>query len=282
MADTNDLTMKELLSKLKNVSSIEGLEEVIAKAVEAGIPEELFQISEADDLVEQAWEKPREEAIELCREALEIEPDNIAAFVLLGDLEENLSIRAALFKRGLDIGMEKFAGEFMDEHRGNFWTLEETRPYMLCLAGYAEALAMMGEYDFAMNIWHEMLELNPEDDQNVRYQAMATAAFVGDEEFFEKFDSLFQDDDGAAMHFNRALLEMNINGVGATADEHIRKGVAINPHIIPMLTSEEETEETTESSAPGSPGEAWDYAEYATELWHQIPGATEHLKGFVK
>jgi tetratricopeptide (TPR) repeat protein len=277
--------MQELqdLLKEKGIDNIDALQDMIANITKDGIPEDLFDFSkEADKIVEQAWEKPMEEAIKLCRSALELDPNNISAFVLLGDAEDNLSIRAAMFKRGVDIGIDRYDGEFMDEHRGNFWTVEETRPYMLCLAGYAEALSMMGDNHTALIMWNEMLELNPADDQGVRHQAMATMAASGEEELFRKYDEYYSDEDAACMHFNRALLELELNGPGPKADTHIHAGMAANPHMVSALITEELDEEDTDDAEPGSPGEAAAYAEYATGLWFEVDGAMDYLKKFVE
>jgi tetratricopeptide (TPR) repeat protein len=67
------------------------------------------------------------------------------------------------------IGADRFAA-----FRGEFWGHLETRPYMRARLGLAQALRDLGRDDEAVAHYRELLELNPGDNQGVRYLLLAT------------------------------------------------------------------------------------------------------------
>ena len=67
------------------------------------------------------------------------------------------------------IGADRFAAL-----RGEFWGHLETRPYMRARLGLAQALRDLGRVDEAVAHYRALLELNPGDNQGVRYVLLAT------------------------------------------------------------------------------------------------------------
>jgi hypothetical protein len=55
------------------------------------------------------------------------------------------------------------------EYAGHFWGFLETRPYMRARAGLAGTLLKLGDVDGALAHYRDMLKLNPNDDQGIRY-----------------------------------------------------------------------------------------------------------------
>jgi tetratricopeptide (TPR) repeat protein len=75
-----------------------------------------------------------------------------------------------LYEMGVRAGERALGEEFFTEEVGNFWGILETRPYMRAREGLANALWALGERDQALAHYREMLELNPVDNQGVRYE----------------------------------------------------------------------------------------------------------------
>ncbi|HXY17585.1 MAG TPA: tetratricopeptide repeat protein [Gaiellaceae bacterium] len=56
------------------------------------------------------------------------------------------------------------------EGAGYFWGLVETRPYMRARAALAALLWKLGRREEALEHARELLRLNPNDNQGIRYQ----------------------------------------------------------------------------------------------------------------
>jgi tetratricopeptide (TPR) repeat protein len=69
------------------------------------------------------------------------------------------------------------------EYRGHFWGFHETRPYMRARAGLAATLAQLGDADGAIGHYREMLKLNRNDNQGIRYLLAAALMKQGDFNF---------------------------------------------------------------------------------------------------
>jgi tetratricopeptide (TPR) repeat protein len=87
---------------------------------------------------------------------LPIEPDNRAA--LLRELIEN---------------SEKHLGPaFFEENHGHFWGVTETRPFMRTLQDLGDQLIDLDRFDEAITVFERMLNLNPGDNQGLRYRLL--------------------------------------------------------------------------------------------------------------
>ena len=130
--------------------------------------------SAAQDLVYEAWEEEDlERAMELFQRAADLDPTNVDAW--LGMLEfamvsadERIDLLRALVAMG-----EKNLGADFNEFKGHFWGFLETRPYMRARDMLARELAEGGRTAEAIGEHEAMLELNPGDNQGVRYELVA-------------------------------------------------------------------------------------------------------------
>ncbi len=109
-------------------------------------------------------------AADLCRQALEIDPDSCDALTMLAQVEAGTAgdlidrLQGAVEAGERSLGTKAFAAD-----RGHFWGLLETRPYMRARAWLADELRGVGRLDEAVAHWRAMLDLNPADNQGVRY-----------------------------------------------------------------------------------------------------------------
>ncbi|HMP76891.1 MAG TPA: tetratricopeptide repeat protein [Kiritimatiellia bacterium] len=127
--------------------------------------------AKAQDLVYDAWEMVEpEDALELYLEALELDPSNVDAWLGLlpfrdGDPEEDL----AYLRQVVQIGEKALGEKVFKQDKGHFWGLLETRPYMRARAMLAQRLTELGRLDEAIAENEVTLELNPNDNQGLRY-----------------------------------------------------------------------------------------------------------------
>ena len=129
-------------------------------------------LERAQELIYDAFEIDDPQGrVELAEEALEISEDCSDAYVILAEESaEDADVARDLYEMGVRAGERALGEEFFTEEVGNFWGILETRPYMRAREGLANALWALGERDQALAHYREMLELNPVDNQGVRYE----------------------------------------------------------------------------------------------------------------
>jgi tetratricopeptide (TPR) repeat protein len=128
-------------------------------------------VEAAQQLVYDAWEAASDvEERTLIHSALKLDPTNVDALLqaavyagLKG--EENIEC----LRQVVAVGERNLGPKVFQEFAGHFWGFMETRPYMRARARLAEALRHAGRLEEAIAEWNAMLELNPGDNQGIRY-----------------------------------------------------------------------------------------------------------------
>ncbi|HWS98455.1 MAG TPA: tetratricopeptide repeat protein [Candidatus Methylomirabilis sp.] len=111
-----------------------------------------------------------EKARELAQQALGIDADCVDALVVMTNLDANTTREAISgLKQAVEAGERALGEAFFRENKGEFWGIIETRPYMRAKAQLAELLRSDGKGVQAMHQYEGLLELNPNDNQGVRY-----------------------------------------------------------------------------------------------------------------
>jgi len=125
----------------------------------------------AQQLVYDAWEAAtEEEETALIHRALKLDPMNVDALLRAGGYARLEGAEEIEYLRQVVAAGEKKLGpEAFKEFAGHFWGFIETRPYMRARGRLAEALRNAGRLEEAIVEWNAMLELNPGDNQGVRY-----------------------------------------------------------------------------------------------------------------
>lgn len=136
-------------------------------------PSDYSAVREAQFIMYDAWDNPDVKTrIRLAKKALKVSPDCADAYVLLAE-EEARSVQKSntLFQQGVEAGRRALGEDFFqdEENVGYFWGILQTRPYMRALAGLANTLWQMGNEEQAERNYRELLRLNPNDNQGIRY-----------------------------------------------------------------------------------------------------------------
>lgn len=144
-----------------------GLQQALSELADAGedrrgqAQELAFDAMEAED---------GEQARELAQRALALDPDCVDALVIMTGLDASNEREAiAGLKKAVEAGERALGTEFFRENKGEFWGILETRPYMRARLRLAEFLRAAGNGVQAMEHYAGVLELNPDDNQGVRY-----------------------------------------------------------------------------------------------------------------
>jgi tetratricopeptide (TPR) repeat protein len=140
--------------------------------------------AKAQQVMYDAWDQTDPRArVTLAHKALAISPLCADAYVLLAE-EEAKSVQEALeyYRKGVEAGGQVLGPKRFKEYAGHFWGFLETRPYMRARAGLAATLNALGEVDAAISHYRDMLRLNPNDNQGIRYELASCLMKSGDTE----------------------------------------------------------------------------------------------------
>jgi hypothetical protein len=236
----------------------------------------------AKELIFEAYEMDPDNGFEHVLEALEIDPDSIEGYEYLGNTGEHTAISLAFYEKGVALGDKQFGGEYLEDNKGDFWGMHETRPYMRCLQMTAEILGLMGKSEGKIATYEKMIKLNSSDNQGVRAQLGISILEVGDLKKFKHYDQLFDFEDRTSSNFNRALAQYKSEGASPEANKMMQIAVNSNSYVVSKLNSKKDKVSARTSYILGSKDEATVYSFFAQDLWRNIKGALVWSKGFKK
>lgn len=237
----------------------------------------------AQDIIYEAWEEDnRKKRIGLAKEALEISPDCADAYNLLAEEDANTIYEALeYYKNGMDAGRRALGEETFKEFEGHFWGCTRTRPYMRSRAGYMQCLREAGACGDALVQAREMLELNPNDNQGIRYLLTGYLAELGRWEELDEFlnKSGYKEDCSAEWFYARALLSFVKYGDSEKAGSDLREAIERNKYAPEYLSRIKPIPKNLPGSIqPGGEDEGFCYAVKNIEAWEKVEGAVEWLK----
>ena len=146
-------------------------------------------------------------------------------------------------------------------------------------AGLAGSLLKLSDEDAAIGHYRDMLELNPGDNQGIRYVLTARPLRRGDEAALNELLAAYQDEGSAHWLYIRALLAFREGRV--SEDEVIRlirDAWSANEHVPGILAgSASPVISDDDYITVGGPDEATEYVAECGPAWHSTPGAVEWL-----
>jgi tetratricopeptide (TPR) repeat protein len=233
--------------------------------------------NKAQDIMYEAFEASEAKRYKLAEEALELNPLNSDAYNILAE-KEDLPEAAKLFKKGMEAGQKDLGNGFFKENKGYFWGLVETRPFMRAKTNYGQALHALGNLPEAIRQYEELLELNPNDNQGVRY--VLFQAYCENRQY-KKARKLLEayPEEMAAGLFNQVLLELLEKGFTSKAAALLKKAKKHNSHAIDYLSGKKKMPRTIpDYYSWGDKNEAVTYADGHLHLWREIPGIQTWLQ----
>lgn len=233
----------------------------------------------AQDLMYEAFDARGARRATLAREALAISPDCADAHLLLAEETSSSAEEACeLLEQGVAAGERALGPEPFKEDIGHFWGLIETRPYMRARAALAETLWALDRRDEAVEHQRELLRLNPDDNQGVRYRQGEWLLWL---ERYDELDRLFaayEDDAAAAFVYTKALAAFRKQGDSPQSTRLLAEAREQNPHVPAYLSGRTQLPARLPDYVGfGDASEAVDYATGAKALWETVPGALAWL-----
>lgn len=270
----------------KEFESEEELQTLLNRLVGQEIPvrkkEDLTDEERAQDLILDAWELPPDQGKEKALQALSLDSSCIEAYEYLGGIGRDLDKAISYYETGIIIGRNRFGGEFMEENKGHFWGIFETRPFMRCLQNYADCLYMKEQVKECVSVLEELIELNPNDNQGVRDQLGLYYLQLDKLGKFKALNNAYSEDMSAFHHFNLALFTYKSEGRTAKADDLLRVAISENKFVAPKLIQQKYTDEFPDYYSYGDEREALYYTSYAKAIWWHTFGAIAWIKNIYK
>ncbi|MDQ0455183.1 tetratricopeptide repeat protein [Rhizobium paknamense] len=136
--------------------------------------------SPADPLLIEAWDAERpSEQVKLARAALNVDADAIDAYNLLGIHAGTHAESVALFREAVRIGERLFKPVLTDPEM-EWWGYLGTRPWMRAQHNLGLALMQLEDWQDAIAVFQRLLDLNPNDNQGIRYVLLQLYCRTGD------------------------------------------------------------------------------------------------------
>jgi len=242
------------------------------------------QISKADSLrmaqekVYEAWESTGKKRASLAREALEISEDCTDAYLLLAEELRDGRKRIELYRKAVAAGGRALGKDWETEYKGVCWLALETRPVMRALARLAMELQGEDELAEALTLYRKLMELNPNDNQGIRYQLAGCLYEAECGQELEKLLSAHKNDPSAALLYTKALHLFREHGPSKPSEKALKDAFKANTNV-PIYLSDivEMPDEPPAYIGFGDDNEAIAYVMDQGYLWWDTEGASEWM-----
>jgi len=235
----------------------------------------------AQDLVYDAWEAvDADEACDLLNNAVRLDPTNVDAWLGLMEFTDlSGDERIEMLRKLVAMGEKNLGKRVFKNDKGCFWGMLETRPYMRARGQLALRLMDAGQYEESISEHEGMLELNPNDNQGVRYGLMSCYLAVnrldGTGRLFKQYDERKYSAAWAWAY----VLERFLSGKMKEAEKALQDARKQNPHAQAYFLEHRKLPKSMPGSySIGSREEAiiaWDILKHA---WKKHPESQTWLK----
>ncbi len=233
---------------------------------------------EAQDLCFQAFDSIGRRRIVLARKALQICPDCADAYVILAENTPSLEKAGEYYAAGVQAGRRALGEQCFQQDAGYFWGITKTRPFMRALFGLAQTREEIGQIAQAVDDYRELLRLNPNDNQGVRYVLLPLLLAEGRQDEAGKLLADFADDRTAMWLYCRALLSFIKEGDTPESRRQLQKAIKANRHAPKYLLGDAEIDYVPETYKIGSEEEAVICAMECGRAWRAMPAALDWLR----
>jgi tetratricopeptide (TPR) repeat protein len=194
--------------------------------------------------------------------------------------EEARSVEEArdYYAKGVQAGDLALGPDGFKRYAGHFWGFLQTRPYMRARAGLAGTLLKLGDINGALSHYRDMLKLNPNDNQGIRYLLAGCLLRQGDDGALKKLLAAHKDA-SAFWLYTRALATFRENGDSdGRAAALVTDAWSANEHVPAILVGTKPPVTRDDGCVTmGGPDEATYYMTECGPAWRRTPGAVAWL-----
>lgn len=235
-------------------------------------------LEQAQALCYQAFDAIGRRRVQLARQALDVSPDCADAYVLLAEHGADLQEACRLYREGVAAGERALGQQRFTDDAGHFWDMIDTRPYMRARFGLAQTLEDLGQSDEAADHYRALLELNPGDNQGVRYRYLPCLLKADRDAEAARYMKQVEDEPTANWRYTKALLAYRLGGDTATARKERDAAVKANAYVPEFLNEGLPEGPMPRGYSPGSREEAMICIAELTPVLEATPGAEDWLK----
>lgn len=182
-----------------------------------------------------------------------------------------------MLEQAVKTGEQQLEAEFRD-HVGRFWLVLETRPYMRARLQLVHALLELGQHENGISHMEDMLRLNPNDNQGIRWLLLEWYCNMNWIEKAWQLLDQYPDEGTPFMVLTRACLEFQKTGPSDALESLVQEQMESNPYFAPKLLDQiEVSPHRVDSFTVGEEDEADAYCHSFRSLWKATPGALPWL-----
>ncbi len=174
--------------------------------------------------------------------------------------------------------------EAFEEGVEQFWGILETHPDIRPRAGVAQCLWQLGQREEPVKHYQELLRLNPNDNQGIRY-LLAAGLFeldtpcLGREGELNELLKRYGEDGSPLWLYLQTLAKFRQEGNTAQSRKRLKVALKSNQHVPPCLAGRRRVpKDLPEAYGPGDEDEAAWCASEIRSGWKSTPGAMDWLK----
>jgi tetratricopeptide (TPR) repeat protein len=240
-------------------------------------PTAISPLEQAEDLIDDAYDAGGRRQLQLIRRALALSPDCAVAYLLLAERTSSPSEARPIYEQAVAAAERALGPDAFTDPDRSFWSDLSTRPYMRARGGLAECLLALGDLESAASHFRALLQLNPGDNQGLRYRLLTTLLLVG-----RNADAgvLLQEYTETSPPFTYAAVLLALRAADhRDARRLLRAALKLNRRVPAYLIGQKDLPEVLPSHyAIGSVEEAVLCAHDLLEPWLSTPGAVEWLR----
>ena len=263
----------------KDFSGLDEINEALQAEFAGRTPEERVEypprtpLEEAQDLCYEAFDSIGYRRVVLARRALEISPDCADAYVLLAEASGSLQEQVDLYAAGVEAGRRTLGETFFAEPPEHPWGRVDARPALRAMQGLAYVQAKLERGKEAIAGYQELLRINPDDNQGIRYLLLPLLIVNGQDDTAKKLVAEYADEESLWL-YARALLGFREEGDTTGSRRIVRKAIRQAPYVAELLLGADETEELVSRQEEE---DAFFFADVLQSAWDASAGALDWL-----
>jgi tetratricopeptide (TPR) repeat protein len=235
-------------------------------------------VEAAQEIMWDAWgSDDRRRRVALAKKALKLSPLCADAYVLLAqETARSVNDALQLYRHGVKAGEKALGKAAFRDDVGHFWGILETRPYMRARQGLARSLWESGAREEAVTHYQDMLRLNPNDNQGVRYILLDCLLALGRDGDADKLLRRYKDDGAAACVWSGALAVFRREGECLASRKALARAVRTNGHVPAYLLGRKKLPHDLPALiGMGGEDEAVAYVHDSAPAWAATPNALQ-------
>jgi tetratricopeptide (TPR) repeat protein len=225
-----------------------------------------------------------EKKFTLLGQALKIDPAHIG--VLLGVLvylQPSVADEIELLRKIVALARRNLGEKLFKKAQGHFWGVHETRSYMCARAQLAEVLTDVGRYEEAIEELEGMIELNPNDNQGIRYPLLSLNLALGRLDPARKLLKQYDESTCSTVFAWGSLLELVLSNKYSEAEKLLPDVRKVNRYTEEYVSGKKKIpEELPGAYAAGSREEAIIFAADLFRAWRSHEQAVGWLAVYLK